>query len=205
MIKRINRMFNNSSMVKLNKGDVCRLEDNSNGCLTSSIVLILAQTKHYITYLCINNLREEIINDALNVPIIKKDLKELYDETLFENVKFMHVLINQIKTNKNIIVKEVSGTLEDSLLEVIESKLLYYLGIKNKDLKNETEINNLNCNDEIPKKPTRLILTEKQKEDLIENYSSLRKEYYAKKYNIPVDKIAQKVSSLRFQQRRKMM
>ena len=200
-----NRIFNNSFSVRVNKGDVCKLENNDNGCITTSIALVLAQTNNYFTYLCINNLRKEVINDELNVPITEEDFKQLCDKHLFDkDVKFMHVSINQIKTNRNMIITEVSGTLQDSLLDIIESKLLYYLGIKNKTLKNENEQKEFIQENNFVKNDKVLRLSAEQKDDLINNYCASRKEYYAKKYNIPVDKIAQKVASLKFQRKKKL-
>lgn len=200
MVKNTNRLFNNSFSIKFNRGDICRLEINEGTCTTTSLVLVLSQTKHYFTYLCVNNLKTEIVNNELNIPIDKNSFKEIYDEELFENVKFMHILINQIKTNKSLIIKEVSGTIEDSVMDIVNAKLLYYLGIKNKDLKNETETYNFNNDTKIKSK---LVLTEKEKEDLINNYCSEKKQYYSDKYGIPIEKISQKVASLRFQQKRK--
>ena len=40
-------------------------------------------------------------------------------------------------------------------------------------------------------------LTDEEKLDLINNYTNAKKLYYANKYNIPIDKIGQKVASLR--------
>lgn len=200
-----NRIFNNSFSVRVNRGDICKLENNDNGCITTSIALVLAQTNNYFTYLCINNLRKEVINDELNVPITKEDFKQLCDEHLFnKDIKFMHVSINQIKTNRNMIITEVSGTLQDSLLDIIESKLLYYLGIKNKTLKNENEQKEFIQENNFVKNDKVLRLSTEQKDDLINNYCASRKEYYAKKYDIPVDKIAQKVASLKFQRKKKL-
>ena len=60
----------------------------------------------------------------------------------------------------------------------------------------KTKINTSNKNKSIK-------LSREAKKDLIENYSKELKEYYSEKYNIPLDKISQKVATLRFQNKKK--
>lgn len=193
--------------IKLQKGDVCKFESNNNGCITTSIGLILSsKNKKSVTYLCINDLLEEITNSRFITPIVKKDFESICDENLFVSYKFLHIIINQIKTTRVSSVKKLSGRLKDNIMEIVDYKLSDYLDLNPnalKEINNEFEMSSSEFDEDNIKFNKRIKLSKEARKDLIDNYTSSKKEYYSDRYRIPLDKISQKVASLRFQDKKR--
>lgn len=202
-MKKTNRTFN-SANVSFKRGDICRFENTDEfNCTSKSIVLILTKSKRYTTYLCVSNFHDSMSDEEFNVLLDKNDLEEIYNkEELFDGKKYINVFINQIKTNKNSVIQEVYASAKDNVLKLINEKLRLYLCIEDENnFESYEDISSESFN--VKRTSEKIYLSESEKMDLIQNYSNNKKEYYSQKYGIPLEKIAQKVSSLKSQYKKK--
>lgn len=166
--------------MSVEKGNICKIEFVENMCTNYSYAYVLRSYKNIVNYLVINTLDKQE-DDEYKIRI---------DNEVKINKNKCYVLVNQIKTIDGFKISAKLGIVSEITKELIDNKLKEYLGFN----ENITEQDNIEIK---IIKPNNRRLTDEEKLDLINNYTNTKKLYYANKYNIPIDKIGQKVASLR--------
>lgn len=163
--------------MSVSKGDICKIEFIENMCTNYSYAYILRSYENIVNYLVINTLDKQEENEY----------KVRVDNEVKINKNKCFIMINQIKTIDGFKISAKLGMVSEMTKGIIDNKLKEYLGFDNK----------MTVRIEIDETLKNKRLTDEEKLDLINNYTNAKKLYYANKYNIPIDKIGQKVASLR--------
>lgn len=166
--------------MNVTKGDICKIEFVENMCTNYSYAYVLRSYRNVVNYLVINTLDKQE-DDEFKIRI---------DNEVNINKNKCFILVNQIKTIDRLRISAKLGSVSKVTEKLIDSKLKEYLGF-NENINENTIISNT----KVTRTSNRL--TDEEKLDLINNYTNNKKLYYADKYNVPVDKIGQKVASLR--------
>lgn len=164
--------------LNVEKGNICKIEFVENMCTNYSYAYVLRSYRNVVNYLVINTLDKQE-DDEFKIRIDK--------EVKINNNKCF-IMINQIKTIDGLRISAKLGSVSKVTEKLIDSKLKEYLGF-DQDLMMSSENVKITSNNRR--------LTDEEKLDLINNYTNTKKLYYANKYGIPIDKIGQKVASLR--------